>query len=345
MLSSIYSHSEWLLLSVVDHILSANGQEVYLEMDSTTARQILGVDAGVDEDTIEQAYREKVQSEHPDQSDQPDPEARDRFRNIQTAREVLLDELENGQQSSESTSSSSVSSTNSRQQTSESRGATDPRETASDGGAARQSTTGYGRSRETNYGSPSGSTSTEQSQAEEDFGPTTASSSRGHSRGRWTLTKEDKFIFGLSTVTVLFTLVAMFAAPFLPGELTLVGGLIWAGLGSFIGYRLSVDGVPRRGWVLETPFGQLGISPTEGFFIPAAGFGCAFLLALPVWIGLGFVAGFPDQVAQAATGSNFGLADWYSEAVDIGDVIGGLVLFYAPLVGWYSVGVAVVTDG
>jgi curved DNA-binding protein CbpA len=52
--------------------------------------EILDVDPDASEETIREAYREKVKEHHPDQSD--DPNAKDKFRQIREAKETLLDE-------------------------------------------------------------------------------------------------------------------------------------------------------------------------------------------------------------------------------------------------------------
>jgi len=61
------------------------------EMDAARAREILGVSQSDGESQIREAYRKKVRQEHPDQSDRPDEEARERFKTVQAARQVLLD--------------------------------------------------------------------------------------------------------------------------------------------------------------------------------------------------------------------------------------------------------------
>jgi len=51
---------------------------------------VLGVDRDADEDEIKQAYRKKASEYHPDVSD--DPDAEEKFKKIQKAKEVLTDE-------------------------------------------------------------------------------------------------------------------------------------------------------------------------------------------------------------------------------------------------------------
>ena len=52
--------------------------------------EILDVDPDASEETIRNAYREKVKEHHPDQSD--DPDANDKFRRVREAKETLLNE-------------------------------------------------------------------------------------------------------------------------------------------------------------------------------------------------------------------------------------------------------------
>jgi len=52
--------------------------------------EVLGVSQDASEDEIKQAYREKAQEYHPDVSD--DPNAEEKFKKVQTAKEVLSDE-------------------------------------------------------------------------------------------------------------------------------------------------------------------------------------------------------------------------------------------------------------
>ncbi|WP_336338173.1 DnaJ domain-containing protein [Haloarcula brevis] len=53
---------------------------------------ILGVDPDATEETIVRAYREQTKAHHPDVSD--DPDARERFKRLTRAKEVLTDEAE-----------------------------------------------------------------------------------------------------------------------------------------------------------------------------------------------------------------------------------------------------------
>jgi curved DNA-binding protein CbpA len=57
-----------------------------------TFYSVLGVGPDADADAVERAYREAVKECHPDVSDRPD--ARDEFRRLTTARDVLTDESE-----------------------------------------------------------------------------------------------------------------------------------------------------------------------------------------------------------------------------------------------------------
>lgn len=59
-----------------------------------TFYSVLGVGDDADRETIRQAYRSHVKEIHPDVSDSPD--AGQRFKQITTARDVLLDEDERG---------------------------------------------------------------------------------------------------------------------------------------------------------------------------------------------------------------------------------------------------------
>lgn len=56
-------------------------------MDTDRAREILGVASGADHEDIEAAYREQVKACHPDVTD--DPDAADKFRQVQEAKETL----------------------------------------------------------------------------------------------------------------------------------------------------------------------------------------------------------------------------------------------------------------
>lgn len=57
-----------------------------------TFYSVLGVDADADREAIQAAYREHVKETHPDVSDNPD--ARQSFKRLTTARDVLVDEAE-----------------------------------------------------------------------------------------------------------------------------------------------------------------------------------------------------------------------------------------------------------
>lgn len=66
-------------------------------MDSARARRLLGVEAGASDEAVEAAFRERVKEEHPDQSDRAD--STERFKQLQTARETLLNAEPSGQSS------------------------------------------------------------------------------------------------------------------------------------------------------------------------------------------------------------------------------------------------------
>ncbi|MFB6311443.1 MAG: J domain-containing protein [Salinirussus sp.] len=61
-------------------------------MGGRTFYSALGVDRDADADRIRRAYRERVKDSHPDVSD--DPDSRQRFERLTTARNVLVDDVE-----------------------------------------------------------------------------------------------------------------------------------------------------------------------------------------------------------------------------------------------------------
>lgn len=142
-------------------------------MDAARAREILGVSRSDGESQIREAYREKVRQEHPDQSDRPDEEARERFKEVQTARQVLLEGTPADSGPSSGQTARSSHRTQSAQTTQSTRSATadpgeststardprdhasnstsraDPHETAAGATNHRRQTSGTGSQRET----------------------------------------------------------------------------------------------------------------------------------------------------------------------------------------------------
>jgi hypothetical protein len=72
-------------------------------MDVARARRLLGVEADASDEAVEAAFRERVKEEHPDQSDRAD--STERFKQLQAARETLLN-AETGGRSSGTTNQS-----------------------------------------------------------------------------------------------------------------------------------------------------------------------------------------------------------------------------------------------
>lgn len=365
-------------------------------MNPTTARQILGVSSSANEDEIRRAYKEKVKEEHPDQSEEPSEAARERFKNIKEARDVLLDGLE-GKSATAGTSSRSGRTTSDEEtrtagddsrtderardprETSSSRRSTTTSQTASSdprgGHTTRNSrtsrtsrsysnstdntTTGSQNKRTADAtGETSRETSTETSGGDRSYADTTTRSrsgtaetigrpahsvTRGHLLNRWSMSSTDKRLALVSVGTIAYTFIAGLMLQFLGGPLKYLPIAGWAGLCGYLGYQLAIDEIPRRGWEIRPYVSNsvIVISPSEGALLPVVGLFAAPLVALPVWIGGGFVVGLVQELLNTALAANYDIA----YPVTLGSVAEVIMGLYAPLVALVSVGAATLSDG
>lgn len=290
-------------------------------MDSARARRLLGVEAGASDEAVEAAFRERVKEEHPDQSDRAD--STERFKQLQTARETLLNAETSGQSSG--TSGRSSETTHSTDGTSRQSGGrsrrTDTGEASTDRTSTRTEYTDTGGPGETASRREYTDSSTDRTSTRTEYA-SDASTDR-HTRGRettdpgsWDSTEYD--VGGTETDDTDDALSLHDLRAMAPREFARAVADHWAGMGYDTAVRHASD---ERGIDVVAADPQSGERiVVQGTQAPA---GTTYgESAVRQYGSLQSQAPYPDRVVAVTTGSFSGRA--VAVAADIGvDLVDG----------------------